>query len=100
MQPWHLSPHTMARSQGQFQVLSALVFPDKGALTVYLRLVKQKQALQVGNQLFIAAVNRKKVAVKARYIWSTRGCRTAIPVWTISKSGNSSKEAVGRTYLC
>lgn len=40
----------MARSQGQFQAMDALDFPDKGALTVYLRSVKQ--AVQVVKQLF------------------------------------------------
>ena len=40
----------MARSQGQFQALDALTFPDKGALTVYLRSVKQ--AVRVVKQLF------------------------------------------------
>ena len=40
----------MARSQGQFQALDALTFPDKGALTVYLRAVKQ--AVRVVKQLF------------------------------------------------
>jgi hypothetical protein len=39
-----------ARSQGQFQPLDALTFPDKGCLTVYLRSVKQ--AVWVGKQLF------------------------------------------------
>lgn len=39
-----------ARSQGQFQTLDALAFPDKGTLTVYLRSVKE--AVQVAKQLF------------------------------------------------
>lgn len=39
-----------ARSQGQFQTLDALAFPDKGILTVYLRSVKE--AVQVAKQLF------------------------------------------------
>jgi len=38
------------RSQGQFQTLDALAFPDKGTLTVYLRSVKE--AVQVVKQLF------------------------------------------------
>ena len=40
----------MARCQGQFQALDALAFPDKGALTVYLRSVKE--AVQVVKQVF------------------------------------------------
>ena len=40
----------MARSQGQFQTLDALTFPDKGLLTVYLRSVKQ--AVLVAKQVF------------------------------------------------
>lgn len=38
------------RSQGKFQALDVVAFPDKGALTVYLRSVKQ--AVQVVKQLF------------------------------------------------
>ena len=38
------------RAQGKFQALEALPFPDKGALTVYLRSVKQ--AVQVVKQVF------------------------------------------------
>jgi len=63
----------MARSHGKFQALGALVFPEKGALTVYLSLVKQ--ALQVGEQLFSAAVNRirnKDGSQGTLYLVSTR----------------------------
>ena len=41
----------MARSQGQFQALDALTFPDKNVLTVYLPSVKQ--AVLVAKQVFI-----------------------------------------------
>ncbi len=40
----------IARSQGKFKALEALVFPDKGVLTVCLRSVKQ--AVQMVKQLF------------------------------------------------
>ena len=40
----------MARSQGQFQALDALTFPDKTTLRVYLRSVKQ--AVWVAKQVF------------------------------------------------
>lgn len=40
----------VARSQGQFQALDALTFPDKTVLTVYLRSVKQ--AVLVAKQVF------------------------------------------------